>query len=152
MAHEYDRVVAHTAPRLNAKIQRRTEERVGWLEKHPEHVRERLAEIDREWDVERWLETASAGISLFGLGMALRGKRRGLVLPLLVQGFFLQHAISGWCPPLPALRRMGVRTQREIDEERFALLDILKRSGSSAAQRGRPSSAAALSDAAIGVG
>jgi hypothetical protein len=126
---QIDRVVANTDPRINAQIQRRAEERVGWLEKHQERIPERLAELDREWDVERWLETMSAGVSLVGLGLALRGKRRGLVLPLAVQGFFLQHAIQGWCPPLPVLRKMGVRTQREIDEERYALLDILRDSG-----------------------
>jgi len=124
MEGQIDRVVAHTDPRVNACIQRRTEERVLYLERHPELVPERLAELDREWDVERWLETASASFSLFGLLQVLRGRRRWLMLPLAVQGFFLQHAVQGWCPPLPVLRRMGVRTQREIDEERYALLDI----------------------------
>jgi hypothetical protein len=126
---QMDRVVANTDPSINARIQRRAEERVGWLAKHPELIGERLSELDREWDIERWLETMSAGLSLAGLAMALRGKRRGLLLPLAVQGFFLQHAIQGWCPPLPLLRKMGVRTQREIDEERYALLDILKDAG-----------------------
>ena len=33
----------------------------------------------------------------------------------------LQHALQGWCPPLPVFRRWGVRTAREIEEERYAL-------------------------------
>ena len=33
----------------------------------------------------------------------------------------LQHAVQGWCPPLAVWRRLGVRTQSEIDEERYAL-------------------------------
>ncbi|HET9942578.1 MAG TPA: hypothetical protein VFR05_04515, partial [Terriglobia bacterium] len=33
----------------------------------------------------------------------------------------LQHAVQGWCPPVPLFRRLGIRTQREIDEERYAL-------------------------------
>ncbi len=43
------------------------------------------------------------------------------VLPIVVAGFLLQHAVSGWCPPVPLLRRAGVRTTREINQERFAL-------------------------------
>lgn len=31
------------------------------------------------------------------------------------------HAFQGWCPPVNLFRRLGVRTQREIDEERYAL-------------------------------
>ncbi len=42
-------------------------------------------------------------------------------MPLLVSGFLFQHAIEGWCPPVPILRRLGFRTSYEIDEERQAL-------------------------------
>jgi hypothetical protein len=38
-----------------------------------------------------------------------------------VTGFLLQHALQGWCPPVPLLRKTGVRTMREIDIERYAL-------------------------------
>ena len=36
-------------------------------------------------------------------------------------GFLLQHALQGWCPPVPVFRRLGVRTTAEIDRERYAL-------------------------------
>ena len=39
----------------------------------------------------------------------------------MVAGFLLQHAVQGWCPPLPVFRRLGFRTQTEIEEERYAL-------------------------------
>jgi hypothetical protein len=51
--------------------------------------------------------------------------RRGLLLSAIVQGFFLQHAIQGWCPPLPLFRSFGVRSQREIEAERHALKALL---------------------------
>jgi hypothetical protein len=38
------------------------------------------------------------------------------VLPLL-----FYHAVQGWCPPIPLLRRLGIRTQQEIDAEKYAL-------------------------------
>jgi len=47
--------------------------------------------------------------------------RRWLVLPALVTAFLFQHAMQGWCPPLPLLRSFGFRTAREIDTERYAL-------------------------------
>lgn len=47
--------------------------------------------------------------------------RRFALVPLVVGGFLLQHALQGWCPPLPIFRRYGVRTQTEIDYERYAL-------------------------------
>jgi hypothetical protein len=33
----------------------------------------------------------------------------------------LQHALQGWCPPIPLLRRLGFRTEAEINRERYAL-------------------------------
>lgn len=39
----------------------------------------------------------------------------------MVAGFLFQHAVQGWCPPVPILRRLGVRTEAEIFEEITAL-------------------------------
>jgi hypothetical protein len=55
------------------------------------------------------------------MALGLTVSRKFFVLPFAVQAFFLQHALQGWCPPIPLLRRLGVRTQAEIDGERFAL-------------------------------
>ena len=59
--------------------------------------------------------------TLIGMGLGLTRHRVWFLLPLVVQSFFLQHALQGWCPPIPILRRMGVRTCAEIDQERYAL-------------------------------
>ena len=127
MMKSRDRVSLNTDPAVNERIRRRAEERLWFYEQNPDLIPRRMRELDEEWDVERSLETASSSISLFGLAMALLSGRRWLVLPLLVQGFFLQHGIQGWCPPLPALRRMGVRTQEEIEDERRRLLALQER-------------------------
>jgi hypothetical protein len=50
-----------------------------------------------------------------------RCNRRWLAIPIIVGAFLFQHAIQGWCPPIPVLRRMGFRTAREIEIERVAL-------------------------------
>jgi hypothetical protein len=44
-----------------------------------------------------------------------------LVLPALVMAFLFQHAVQGWCPPVPVLRRLGFRTVYEIEDETQAL-------------------------------
>ena len=59
--------------------------------------------------------------TLIGIGLGLTLSKKWFALPLAVQSFFLQHALQGWCPPIPVLRRLGVRTTAEIDHERHAL-------------------------------
>ena len=119
------RVPANTAASAGEQIRRQTEMRIAYFAAHPEKIAGRLRELDDEWDIERALETGSSVLSLTGFVAALvSGRKRWLLLPLAVQGFFLQHAIQGWCPPLPALRRMGVRTRAEIEAERYALKGI----------------------------
>lgn len=43
------------------------------------------------------------------------------MLPAAVSAFLLQHALQGWCPPVPFFRKRGVRTPAEIAAERNAL-------------------------------
>jgi hypothetical protein len=61
------------------------------------------------------------GFALTGLALGFFSDRRWFLLSGAVLAFLAQHAVQGWCPPLAALRRMGVRTRREIDQERYAL-------------------------------
>jgi len=115
------RVSAHTKASLNYKIHQQTEANIAYFTNHPAEIEWRLSELDEEWDVERMLETGSSVVSLLGLALGLTRSRKWLLVPLVVQGFFLQHALQGWCPPLPILRKLGFRTQYEIEEERYAL-------------------------------
>lgn len=117
-----DRVRENTADCVNEQIRSRTAETVARvIHSGPQAISERLRELDEEWDIERYIETVAPSISLFGITMGLTTNRRWFALPILVQSFLLQHAIQGWCPPLPVLRRLGIRTSNEIDEERNAL-------------------------------
>jgi hypothetical protein len=91
---------------------------------HPDQIGRRLNELDEEWDVERMLQLNSSALSLVGIALGITRSRKWLLLPLVVQGFFLQHGLEGWCPPLPIFRRLGIRTQAEIEAERHALKAI----------------------------
>lgn len=117
-----DRVPDHTAESVNEHIRRRTKEQVKRIAAAgPDAIARRLRELDEEWDIERTLEANAATLTAVGAGLALLADRRFALVPLVVGSFLLQHALQGWCPPLPVFRRMGVRTQTEIDEERAAL-------------------------------
>lgn len=117
-----ERVTAHTRDDINARIRLAAEERIArCAAAGPDAIERRLAELDREWDIERTLEANASSLGLFGLGMGAFVDRRYFALPAVVMGFLLQHALQGWCPPVPLLRRLGFRTQSEIEEERYAL-------------------------------
>lgn len=116
------RVPSHTADYVNEKIRRQTEANIErFAHASPEAIDRRLDELDREWDIERCVETLAPSLTLTGMTLGLAVNKRWFLLPLVVQAFFLQHALQGWCPPVPLLRRLGVRSETEIDEERNAL-------------------------------
>lgn len=117
-----ERVPAQTAAHVNEQIRRQTDANVTRARAGgPEAIARRLAELDREWDIERTLEANAATASLVGLTLGATVDRKFFLFPAVVAGFLLQHALQGWCPPVPIFRRLGFRTQSEIDEERFAL-------------------------------
>jgi len=114
-------VVQHTDPEQNRKIREEMRIRISYYGAHPEKIEKRLRDLDREWDTERTLEANAATLALSGTLLGLLGRRRYLLLPAVVTGFLLQHALQGWCPPLSVIRRLGVRTPAEIEAERYAL-------------------------------
>jgi len=86
-----------------------------------EIISERIRELDQEWSIERTLEVNAATLALSGTLLGALVNKRWFVLPGLVTAFLLQHGLQGWCPPLSVMRSMGIRSRREIDEERYAL-------------------------------
>lgn len=119
------RVEQQTDEEINARIRRQTERNISHFANQGDgDISRRLEELDHEWDVERTLETNAASISLVGLGLGAFVDGRFFLLPAVVAGFLLQHALQGWCPPVPVFRRLGVRTASEIDVERYALKAI----------------------------
>ena len=135
VAKSADRVPRQTRPELNDRIARQTDVNIEYFTQHPEQIRQRLRELDEEWDIERALETGSASLTLTGIVLSMLRGRTWLLLSVAVQGFFLQHALQGWCPPLPVLRRMGFRTVEEIDRERYALKAVQEGNGNKSRAR-----------------
>jgi hypothetical protein len=134
----YDRVRRSSSAEANRLIDRETEGRVQRAAREGvEGINERLAELDREWDIERVLQANAATLSLVGVTLAATHSKKWAVLPGVVFSFFLQHAVQGWCPPIPLFRRLGIRTRQEIERERFVLKVLRGDFDASFAENGR---------------
>lgn len=116
------RVSSNTDQQVNERLRREMLQRLYYYQHHPMEIEARLQELDREWDVERILEGCASGMVLGSAFAGLLRRRGSLLLTAAVGGFLLQHALQGWCPPLPILRRLGFRTAPEIETERYALM------------------------------
>ena len=122
-----DRVRRSTSEQRNREIDRQTDLNIQrYAGASPADIRSRIADLDREWDVERVLEVNASTLALTGLVLGLAVNRKWFALPGIVLPFLLQHGLQGWCPPLPLLRRLGVRTRGEIDREKYALQEALR--------------------------
>ena len=122
LAIEADRVRRNTSDAVNEKIDSDTSANIRYYTGQPHtEIDRRIEELNREWDIERTLETNASILALTGLVLGTTVHRRWLLLSGTVLGFLLLHGIQGWCPPVPILRRLGVRTQMEIERERLAL-------------------------------
>ena len=116
------RVQRSTDAAINDLIRAQADARIARLEDaRPVELEARLAELEREWDIERTLQANASTLVTLGVALGLAVDRRFLFLPAAVLTFFAQHALQGWCPPIPIFRRRGVRTAREIERERYAV-------------------------------
>jgi hypothetical protein len=122
MARPADRVRARTGDATQRRLDMRTEKRLRRLAHgDPNGVARRLHALDREWDTDRTIELEAACTGLACVAIASRTSGPWRVLPAFVAGMLATHAVSGCYPLLPILRRLGLRSSREIARERAAL-------------------------------
>lgn len=115
------RVERHTSSENLIKIEATTKSNIAKYSTSPELIGKRVKNLENEWDIERYLETNASIITLVSLVLGLLVHRYFFILTFIVPTFLLQHALQGWCPPLPLFRKFGKRTKREIEIERHAL-------------------------------
>lgn len=116
------RVEQHTSKIINEKIEQNTIENLKrYKDASTIELSKRIKDLDREWDTERVLETNAAGIILISTILGFTVSPYWFILIGIVSFFLLQHAIQGWCPPLPIIRRLGIRTQEEIYSEKTVI-------------------------------
>ena len=121
-----DRVRLNTADDINREIDQKIEDNVRYYSARPRaEVICRINDLALEWDIERVLQLLASSLSLSGLILGAVRNRAWFVVPPVVLSFLFLHAVQGWCPPIPVLRRLGIRTRDEIERERYALKALL---------------------------
>ena len=102
---EGERVRKNTSFEKNKAIDNEILDHIGrYSGSSAEAISARIRQLDREWDMERVLETNMSLLALTGLTLGVFFSSYWLVLPAVVLLFFLQHALQGWCPPIPLFR------------------------------------------------
>lgn len=116
------RVFLRTDPPVNAEIRNQTIRNLNILKTANEtDLTERIRNLNSEWDTERVLEVSAATLILISSYLGIKTSRLWFLLTGIVGVFTLMHALQGWCPPLPMIRKWGVRTEDEINTERMVL-------------------------------
>ena len=124
----FDRVRRSTSKKINELFDLKKEISVEYYkDANIESIQQRIKELDKEWDIERTLELNAAVFGLTGVILTVTVNKRWLFLTGLVATSLALHVIQGWCPPIPLFRRLGIRTQKEIDDEKNALIMILEK-------------------------
>ena len=123
-----DRVRKVTSDEINQKIKEEIEKNIRYYSsRSADEIKDRIKTLEKEWDVERALELNASLVALCGIILSSIHNKRWLIFSGIVMGFLAQHAIQGWCPPIPLFRRLEIRTQKEIETERHALLNLLEK-------------------------
>jgi hypothetical protein len=118
-----ERIRLHTKEKINSRINDTTNENINYYKNTKKDViSSRIEALNHEWDIERVLEANAATATLITISLGLKTKeKKWFALSGVISVFLLQHALQGWCPPLPIFRKMGVRTSTEINEEKLFL-------------------------------
>lgn len=117
-----ERVRSGTSRSQNQKVDQETVSNVARYSAQGEAaIEKRIKELDKEWDIERTLELNAGLLAFAGSILALTVHKRWAILPAVVTTFLVQHAVQGWCPPLPLFRAMGIKSRPELDREKYAL-------------------------------
>ena len=116
-----DRARRHTARSVLRRIDDDTLDHLMEVETKPETTSRRLEALDREWDVDRTIEAEAATMGLIGLALGTFVRPAFLALPATVGAAVFLFGSRGIYPLLPIFRRLGIRTAREIERERYAV-------------------------------
>jgi hypothetical protein len=118
---EKDRVRNASSEEVNLKVEQDILKNLVFYKQNPDQIPHRLTQLEEEPDIEKAFETNASALSLTGVVFGLLFGKKWLLVPAVVTGFLLQHALQGWCPPLVVFRKMGFRTRKEIETEKHAL-------------------------------
>ena len=87
-------------------------------------INARLLELDNELDIESYMQTETAALTVAGVILSIAVNKKWLVLPLASSILSLVNIARGSGNPLTLFRKLGFRTRAEIEKERYALKAI----------------------------
>lgn len=120
--NEPDRVRRYSSDAQLRRIAEKTWTNVRqYARQSPDALSARIKELRAEWSIERSLQLNAAIVGLSTATLAVTRDRRWGWATCAALGFLLWHALDGFDPILPLLRRLGVRSRGEIDREIYAL-------------------------------
>lgn len=116
------RVFLRTDPLINDEIKKQTARNIEILKccNEPE-LTDRIRNLNCEWDTERFLEVNAAALIVISSFLGIKRSRLWFIITGIIGIFMFQHALQGWCPLVPFLRKWGVRTADEINSEKYVL-------------------------------
>lgn len=121
-----ERVELNTNAKVNEKIGEKTLKNIAnYTNKSNEEINSRIKELNKEWDIERFLETNAASAVVLSTILGFTVNKKWFSVSGIAGGFLLEHALQGWCPPVPIFRRLGIRTSSEINYEKQHLEKML---------------------------
>jgi hypothetical protein len=116
------RVACNTQPDINDKIRQHTLQSLDRYKGSIDDViSEKIDDINAEWDTERVLEADAALMIMITTFLGLRHNRGWLLLTTAISLSLFSHALLGWCPSVPLIRKIGIRTSEEIYNEKTVL-------------------------------
>jgi hypothetical protein len=116
------RVRISTSKKNNDKIDAQMEEIVSkYITASKSDISKRIQELNKEWDTERVLEANASALIFIGTLLGFLVNVWLFVICGFISFYLLTHALQGWCPPLPIIRRLGIRTVYEICTEKMIL-------------------------------
>jgi phage tail tape-measure protein len=124
MDRSADRARRHTARSVLRRIDDDTLDHLMEVAQKPETTSRRLEALDREWDIDRTIEVEAATMGLIGLALGAFVRPAFLAMPATVGAAVFLFGTRGMYPLLPIFRRLGIRTAREIERERYAVKSL----------------------------
>jgi hypothetical protein len=86
-----------------------------------EGIDERIRALEDEWDVERAVTVALSGAGVAGLVVGLLGSRVWRLLAWIALPLLFLFGQDKWKPSEGILKSLGLRSRREIQDEKYAL-------------------------------
>jgi len=118
----FERVEVNTSQATRDKFDRMLTANISrFIHAGPAEIENRLAELDREWNVERLIEVEAPLMIGLGVVLGLAHSPKWFGLSAFAAGMVILHGVQGWYPLLPVFQSLGFRSENDIEQERNAL-------------------------------